>query len=182
MNEFRTGLRKGRTPSAALPPDGNLVTSQYDADTRRTTLLLANGSKRRYAFDSIGRLTTQIELNASNNPIATFVDAYDAIGNRISRNQDGTLTTWTYDDLYRLLGQQTSGGYATFSYDSVSNVLVKWHQGGSPQSYTYDIGQRMVTMQEAAALTSYTYDNVGNLTLENVAGARTTNSYDPRTG
>ena len=61
-----------------------------------------------------------------------MVDTYDAVGNRTGRNQDGVLTTWTYDNSYRLTGQQTSGGYATFTYDAVGNTLVKHQQGSSP--------------------------------------------------
>ncbi|MBZ0240209.1 MAG: hypothetical protein K8H77_06040 [Cutibacterium acnes] len=130
-----------------VTPAGERYTQQYDADSRRTTLLLGLGSKRRYEYDSVGRVTTQIEYNSSNQRIYTMVDSYDAVGNRTGRNTNGNPTTWLYDDAYRLTGQQKSGQTATFSYDNNSNLTTKWHQGGNPQTMQYDAADRMTTMQ-----------------------------------
>ena len=98
-------------------PQASGTPQQSDADSRRTTLLLGLGSKRRYEYDSVGRITTQIELNSSNQRIYTMVDSYDAVGNRTGRNTNGNPTTWLYDDAYRLTGQQKSGQTATFAYE-----------------------------------------------------------------
>jgi YD repeat-containing protein len=141
-------------------------------------MLLGLGSKRQYAYDAAGRQTTQIELNASNAPIITMLDRYDAVGNRNGRIKDGVNTTWTYDDLYRLLGQQEALAYATYSYDSAGNILVKWHQGSDPMSFVYDAANRIVTMQQGAVLTSFSYDDAGNQIEENAGGIRTTYVFD----
>jgi YD repeat-containing protein len=50
-------------------------------------------------------------LDATSAPIATMIDAYDNVANRTSRNKDGTVTTWSYDQAYHLIRQHTSGGY-----------------------------------------------------------------------
>lgn len=144
-------------------------------------MLLGLGSKRQFGYDSVGRVTTQIELNSSNNPIVTISDSYDAVGNRIGRNKDGDVTTWTYDDVNRLTGQQLNGAAATFAYDSVGNITVKHHQGESPMTFAYDAADRMVTMIQGSAVTTFTYDDNGNLTEEAKSGLgvqRTTYVYD----
>ena len=70
-----------------VDPSGGIFTYSYDAlnydaASQRTTLLEGNGMKRQYQYDAAGRLTTQIELNASNNPVVTILDTYDSVGNR----------------------------------------------------------------------------------------------------
>ena len=110
--------------------------------------------------------------------MSTQVDTYNAVGNRTLRNLNNVLTTWTYDNAYRLLGQQTAGAYATFTYDTVGNTTTKWQSGTSPMTFVYDAANRITTMQQGAVRTTYTYDNNGNPTLENAASALTTNSYD----
>ncbi|BBO22423.1 MAG: hypothetical protein AMXMBFR19_22170 [Chthonomonadaceae bacterium] len=72
-------------------------------------MMLGNGSKRLYDYDMRSQLTTQGELNASNVPIVTQIDSYDAVGNRMTRSVNGTVATWSYDDLYRLTGQVKPG-------------------------------------------------------------------------
>jgi len=89
-------------------PNNNVFTAAYDAGGRRTTLLDSSGLTRAYQYDPTGRLTTQIDWNGAN-PIVTFVDGYDAVGNRTSRVKDGVATTWVYDAAYRLTNQQKSG-------------------------------------------------------------------------
>ena len=132
--------------STALDPDGKLTTVQYDAASRRTTLSDNDGVTRKYQYDNGDRLTTQIELNASSVPIATIVDTYDKVGNRTGRNQNGTISTWTYDTSYRLVSQIKSGERATFVYDNAGNTSVKWQEGTSPMSFVYDAANRIVTV------------------------------------
>lgn len=113
------------------------------------------------------------------------------IDSRIGRNEDGTLTTWVYDDADRLLNQQTASGYATFSYDSRDNILTKHEQGSNIMTFTVDAASQMVTMIQRAGLagasnTTYTYDLTGNLVLEDLhnpsvapSAFRTTHLWDP---
>jgi RHS repeat-associated protein len=181
-----------------VTPAGERYTQQYDADSRRTTLLLGLGSKRKYQYDSAGRLTTQVELNASNQGIYTMVDSYDAVGNRAKRVANGNPTTWLYDDAYRLIGQQKSGQAATFVYDANSNLTTKWHQGGDPRTMVYDAADRLTTMQVGGTTTTfqwglrmarqyqtgspvatYSYTDINNnLRVAQDAAGLTTSTYD----
>jgi hypothetical protein len=116
-------------PYVVQKPDGYLYTSAFDPNGRKTTFQLGLGSTRKYSYDNGSRLTTQVELNAALSPIVTLIDTYDAVSNRLSRSNNGNLTSWSYDNDYRLLYQHGAIGPATFAYDSMSNVLVKWHYG-----------------------------------------------------
>jgi len=106
---------------AFTSPDNKVTTAQYDTDGRRTTLSMGLGSVRKYQYDAVGNLTTQIEYNAVGTPIITMIDSYDAVRNRTGRAKDGVVTTWIYDTGYRLLSQQTAGAHATFVYDNTGN-------------------------------------------------------------
>jgi YD repeat-containing protein len=156
---------------------GKFYTNLYDPDSRRTTLMMGSGNVRQYGLDPRSQITTQIDY-AGTTPISTLVDGYDGVGNRVSRVQDGVPISWTYDNDYRLLGQQTAGGSATFTYNSVFSALVKWHQGLAPLSMTYDSTNRLVNTLQGAALTSLGYDGAGNRTAIN-KGPVIRNSYDP---
>lgn len=143
----------------------------------RTTMQLGNGTTRAYAYDANSRLTTQIELNGSTQ-LVTIVDSYDAVGNRIGRNLDGVVTTWTYDDLYRLTHQDKTGQVCTYVLDPVGNLEVMWEGGSDPRSFTFDAADRLVTMVEGATLTTFTYTSYGALETEHFRAVRVTNTYD----
>ncbi len=64
---------------------------------RRITLQDGTGAYRVYAYDPVGRLTTQADSNSGGTGLVTFVDGYDEVGNRVSRVKDGVVTTWTYE-------------------------------------------------------------------------------------
>jgi len=148
-------------------PNNNVFTAAYDAGGRRTTLLDSSGLTRAYQYDPTGRLTTQIDWNGAN-PIVTFVDGYDAVGNRTSRVKDGVATTWVYDAAYRLTNQQKSGQAATFVYDNAGNITLKHHEGSSPMTMAYDAANRLVTMQQGSNIGTCTFDANGNMTLERI--------------
>jgi YD repeat-containing protein len=138
-----------------------------------------NQKTRLFSYDAAGRLTTQIEQTSGSVPLMTIVDSYDGVGNRTKRVQDGASTTWTYDNGYRLTGQQKVGEWATFVYDAAGNILVKSQQGTSPMTMAFDAANRLVTSVQGAQLITYSYDATGNLTGENASGVLTTYSYDP---
>ncbi|MEQ1824130.1 MAG: hypothetical protein ABL949_16595 [Fimbriimonadaceae bacterium] len=122
------------------------------------------------------QLTTQVRTLAGAK--ATLVDGYDVVGNRVTRNTDGTLTTWVYDAANRLTNQQLATAFTTFTMDEVGNVTVKNQQGSTRYTMTYNAAQQLVTMPQGTNLTTITFDLNGNLTLEHLASTRTTDTFD----
>lgn len=163
--------------ATAQKPGDQRYTLSYDADSRRTTMMLGNGTTRKYAFDARSQLTTQIELDASSQPICTIVDGYDPVGNRLTRNLDGNLATWSYDDLYRLTGQLKAGHVCTYSLDGVGNLKTMWEGGSFPKTFAFDAADRLSTMTEGANLTTYAWTKFGSMDTEITGIKRTTYSY-----
>ncbi|BBO22426.1 MAG: hypothetical protein AMXMBFR19_22140 [Chthonomonadaceae bacterium] len=91
----------------------------------------------------------------------------------ITRNLDGNPITWTYDDLYRLTGQQKAGQVCTYTLDGVGNLKTMWEGGSFPRTFTFNAADRLVTMVEGADLTTYTWTGYGALESE-VTGNQTT--------
>jgi YD repeat-containing protein len=162
--------------ATAQKPGNQLYTMSYDADSRRTTMMLGNGTTRKYGYDARSQLTTQIEMSGAT-PLVTIVDGYDAVGNRITRNLDGNLTTWSYDDLYRLTGQQKAGQVCTYTMDGVGNLKTMWEGGSFPKTFTFDAADRSVTMMEGTDLTTYAWTGYGALASEITGNQTSTYSY-----
>ncbi|MCZ7580242.1 MAG: hypothetical protein M5U21_05415 [Fimbriimonadaceae bacterium] len=123
------------------------------------------------------QLTTQVELNSSNVPIVTLIDSYDAVGNRMTRSVNGTVATWSYDDLYRLTGQVKPGQVATYTLDGVGNLKTMWEGGSFPKTFTHDPADRLVTMIEGVKVTTYSYTGYGALEIEQTPTGFATHTY-----
>jgi RHS repeat-associated protein len=139
-------------------------------------MMLGNGTTRKYGYDARSQLTTQIEMGGAT-PLVTIVDGYDAVGNRITRSLDGNLTTWSYDDLYRLTGQLKAGQVCTYTMDGVGNLKTMWEGGNFPKTFSFDVADRLVMMVEGANLTTYSWSGFGALESEFRGANLTTYSY-----
>ncbi|WKZ81205.1 MAG: hypothetical protein QY327_04710 [Fimbriimonadaceae bacterium] len=148
-----------------------------EATERRTTMMLGNGTTRKYQFDNRGQLTTQIEFSGAT-PLCTIVDGYDSVGNRLTRSLDGNPVTWSYDDLYRLTGQQKAGQVCTYTLDGVGNLEVMWEGGNFPKTFTFNAADRLVTMVEGADLTTYAWTGYGALESEITGNSTTGYAYN----
>ena len=123
------------------------------------------------------RLTGQIEQEEAGSNI-THAGTHSRVGNRTVQVVNGVPATWTYDNDYRLIGQNTANGVATLSYDSVFNTTVMWNQGSAPITMTADAASRLLTSNLGGVITSYVYDGAGNMVSETTGSAATTYSYD----
>ncbi len=141
-------------------------------------MMLGNGSKRLYDYDMRSQLTTQVELNSSNVPVVTLIDSYDAVGNRMTRSVNGTVATWSYDDLYRLTSQAKAGHVCTYTLDGVGNLKTMWEGGNFPRTFTHDAADRLVTMIEGSSLTTYSWTGYGALSSEITGTVTTDYSYN----
>ncbi|MCZ7580245.1 MAG: hypothetical protein M5U21_05430 [Fimbriimonadaceae bacterium] len=148
-----------------------------EATERRTTMMLGNGTTRKYQFDNRGQLTTQIEFSGAT-PLCTIVDGYDPVGNRLTRKLDGNPITWSYDDLYRLTGQVKPGQVATYTLDGVGNLKTMWEGGNFPKTFTFNAADRLATMVEGANLTTYAWTGYGALESEITGNQSTGYAYN----
>jgi RHS repeat-associated protein len=88
---------------------------------------------------------------------------------------DGSKTTYTYDDLYRLVQVNYSGGsVVAYVYDGAGNRLEK-NEGGVITTYTYDEDDRLLSSSDGW---NYQNDNNGNLMERSDGSVSYSHSYD----
>jgi hypothetical protein len=120
---------------------------------------MSMGARRRTQYDNPQRLTQVLNQNGTST-LDQHTYTLDSVGNRtqvaevLAQVGGGSIaptTTYSYDRLYRLLGDGTN----TYTYDPVGNRL-SW----GATSYTYDRADRIA----AAGSTTYAVNVNGNLT------------------
>lgn len=108
-----------------------------------------------YIYDNLYRLTDEQVTDATNgNRNTTFT--YNAVGNRLTQDSDGTITTYVYDDNDRSSTETAGGVTTTYAYDDNGNTLSK-SDGTTTVTYTYDDENRLLSENDGTA-TNYQYD------------------------
>jgi RHS repeat-associated protein len=132
----------------AYDPAGNI--------TSRTDLLKPQNSEK-YVYDALQRLTqfSRGTIPADNipNPLKNTTWQYDALGNRISENINGTLTNYTVNAQNEYTA--ITGGLAfTPQYDANGNL-----KNDKQHAYQYDYNNQLVKVDDNTA--TYQYDALG---------------------
>lgn len=94
---------------------------------------------------------------------------YDSAGNRLTKVEDGTTTSYAYDTAE----QMTAAGGAALTYDSAGNPSTRT-SAGQTTAYTYDAENRLV----AEGAKSYGYDASGRRVTETFNNVTTTSTFD----
>jgi RHS repeat-associated protein len=112
-----------------------------------------------YTYDALYRLTGETVTENAATTSTTY--AYDSVSNRVSKNVDGVVTSYTYNNLNQLTGKTG----ITYQYNLNGNRTKKT-EGARTTTYTYDGFNRLsrATIQEGAnvAVEEYGYDWRGN--------------------
>lgn len=164
---------------------GNETHTGYNALGLRVVMTDGNDAVTEYSYDGLNRLATADYT--ADSEIVQY--AYDALGNRLvmtdthsaSSGQGVGVTTYEYDDLYRLITVTNPfTGVVGYRYDRVGNRTQLIYPDMRAVIYTYDEDNRLIHVDDwEEGITSYEYDAAGRLittTLPN--GVQTVNSYD----
>ncbi|MEK6762401.1 MAG: RHS repeat-associated core domain-containing protein [Nitrospirota bacterium] len=148
------------------------TTMTFDALSRRTAMMLPNGTQTTYTYDPASQVTAiSHQLTALSSQINKAEYGYNAVGNRTSLTDRRGAQTFGYDTLDRLTtaSHPLLGTPRTFAYDPVGNRTT----GGS----VVNAGNQLT----ADATHSYQYDDNGNLTRKTLlaTGNFTQYTYDP---
>ena len=114
-----------------------------------------------------------VNRNTNGSTLDSYKYTYDNSGNQLTKTENSVVTTYTYDKLNRLTGENN----ISYTYDNAGNRLTKKDQTGTT-TYTYDQRNRLTQESKNGTIITYSYDNNGNLISES-NGTRYT--YDPLT-
>ena len=110
-----------------------------------------------YDYDKANRLVKEvIERNGEK---TVYIYTYDAVGNRISKNENGEKTEYAYNSRNQLVKETSVAGTVIYSYDANGNLLKQ--SGMVDTIYTYDAYNRLTAYQQGEQKESYTYDAEG---------------------
>ena len=127
-----------------------------------------------YTYDVLWEVTGE----AISDPAAgnrTFTYTYDAVGNRISRNDSASgMTTYTYDADHRLLHEDGPAGTIVYEHDAAGNVTRR-SGPGLDVHYAYDVDGHLVQADDGTDVADYLYDADGVRVRKTVNSAAVTN-------
>jgi len=138
----------------------------YDAFGRRSSLNFPNGVVGSYSYDAANNMDWLTDITftdgvGGSNILSVSYPQHDKVGNRMQRSEDGTTTSYSYDDLYRVTNATTGLSAENFTYDDVGNresgPTVK---DTADVSYEHNAANQMLKGRKF----SYDYDDQGNQT------------------
>lgn len=148
----------------------------YDVNGNRSYVEYGNGAREEYSYNLANLLTSLVNKNSSGTVLSQYNYEYTLDGNEVAKtDQDGTVTSYTYDGLGRLTGESVSGTGAqsyAYTYDDSNNraTLTAAGEDAYTTTYTYDANNRLLTETKAMAdsvdTTNYYYDPNGNQTAK----------------
>ena len=166
------------------------VSFGYDADGRRTSMTDSSGTTS-YAYDSIGRLTSQ--TNGASQKTSYGYDLADqltsigyptayqprTVGGQLQAVSTGTVTR-TYDNDGNLASVSDWLGHTTqFSYDPEEQLTSVTRPNGTSASYAYDANGQLTSLSDLGIQTSYGRTNEGLLSSVTPSqGAAQSYGYD----
>ncbi len=158
----------------------------YDSQNRRTQIVNADGTRRIYTYDGMGRVVNEQDENHTSPNITYTYDpagrlatiarklgsgtavtsyAYDDEGNMVSMTDpNGNVTQFEYDDFDRRIKTISPvTGVSTQEYDEAGNIVRSTMANGTVWEMTWDAAQRMLvqTAARSGAATetiTWTYD------------------------
>ncbi len=123
-----------------------------------------------YSYDPLYRLT---RANYSGSFAKSYAYTYDAVGNRLTQNANGTLTNYTYDNANRL----TSVNGQAYTWDNNGNLV-----SDGLLTYSYDQANRLKQATQGANTYTFTYNGVGDRLSQTVGVTTTRYVLDPAAG
>jgi RHS repeat-associated protein len=124
-----------------------------------------------FTYDNADRTIQLASVAPNGSMLTSFTYRYDNTANRTGVTEvDSSVTTWSYDASYQLIGEQRTNVAAL---DWVDFTLAQWGAFTLAQWATFVLDASSGTYN-----TTYTYDPVGNRLFKSANSALTTYSYD----
>ena len=174
--EYSIGYEPGITSSliqkVSLDVSDNEYTYVYD-NRNNITQIRKNGQIiRKYTYDSLNQMTSEILLAPGASTGKKYTYTYDLYGNLLSKKEENyTASTeatsnastkqYTYgDSTWKDL--LTACGNLTYTYDEIGNLTSTTNTStGEVTAYSWDRGRRLERIEKGTSITEYTYNADG---------------------
>jgi RHS repeat-associated protein len=150
--------------------DGTVISSyEYTlSDSGNRTKVVENtGRTVEYDYDDTYKLISE-KITKPDGSIIEISYTYDPVGNRLTKNENGILTEYTYDANNRLITE----GNNIYSYDANGNTLSVADATGATITYSYDYNNRLISINTGTQTILYEYDVDGIRTSKTVNGEK----------
>jgi RHS repeat-associated protein len=158
----------------------------YDADGNLVRQVNVNGTVEEISYDAAGQVTEIVHKRSNGQVLGYLSYGYneDGLVSDVVEG-DGSVVTYNYDPLFRLISEQRVGSYAytvSYEYDAAGNRLAKvWD--GQRTDYVYDAADRLqFYVKPDGSVVAYDWDANGNM-ISRAEGNQTTEfeyDYDNR--
>ena len=176
---------RGNLTQQAFTTSGTTYTTVYAYDTADNLMQMTYPSGRIITMnrDALGRteqMATRANAAATDQPLVDNI-RYLPFGPVIDfTHGNGLVTTYTYDQDYRLMNQTTANVLEnSYSYDTVNNIttISDAVDAANDQDFGYDNLDRLDSAQGSYGNLSYRYDAVGNRLSESQDSSTDTYGY-----
>jgi len=120
---------------------------RHDGAGNRTDVLEADGARVTWAYDRTNQLTS--EHRSGDNAFQTTF-TYDPVGNRLVENENGALTTSTFDAANQLKDSKNLGGTTDYTFDEDGNQRLVVEPGDARTTNVWDFENRLTGVQQAS--------------------------------
>lgn len=139
----------------------------------------ANGMKAIYSFDGLNRLTGLAHKNSAGTVVGSYGYTNDSNGNILTKAENGTTNTFTYDEVNRIL--TNTQGNEIYTYDKTGNRATLSATSSfitdDTMDYTYDEYNRLIQVKKNDVIVSTNKYNGDGLLVEQTENGVTTRYY-----
>lgn len=190
--EFSTYDGYNQLREVFYPSDQQSKYIKEDERSNDVEVRYTDGTIKRMEYNQRSLLTKETTITTDS--IVEVSTGYNDMNMMLYEKNDGVLTEYSYDPLYRVTRIKSPEEVSDYKYDGKycsswlfeeSELKPSWVEttGSYPYTIEYDPLQRMISNHDIIDGTpqlggQYTYDKVGNKILEILNGERTEYTYD----
>jgi RHS repeat-associated protein len=150
----------GQLERVSIPGEGDISVTDWQWAARKS-VLLPGGSEQRFEHDGLLMTTKLKVVNPGQATIFELEEKYGKAQEVSESRREGALTTYGYDDAYRLTGVQAPNAALSEGYtvDAAGNRVSHTRGGTTGSTWVYDAANQL----KQRGTISYEYDENGNL-------------------